>query len=209
MFIMIEQNSYNDFQDDLREIKELRHRVFVERLSWVGSVGGQEEDQYDALNPTYIAYRDPVLGMVACVRMLPTVGKYMLKNTFPQLLSGVAPISDERVYESSRFCVDTARLLEARPELVAKITSGLFLAMVEFGLARGCAGIVTVTDLRVERLVRIAGWPAVRIGSPQRIGDTDAVAVLGDVSTDALGKMRARAKDQRVKLFQPIIVAAQ
>ncbi|WP_245261463.1 acyl-homoserine-lactone synthase [Mesorhizobium sp. L103C131B0] len=38
--------------------------------------------------------------------------------------------------------------------------------MIEFGLSRCLSQIVTVTDLRMERILRRAGWPLVRVGDP-------------------------------------------
>lgn len=206
--MMIEPEQYGQFQEELREISQLRHRVFAQRLSWVESRGGCEIDEYDSHSPTYLAYCDPVLGMIACVRMLPTTGPYMLKGTFPQLLGGIDPICEVDVCEASRFCVDTDRIRERSSALLTKVTSGLFLAMVEFGLHRGCQGIVTVTDLRVERLVRMAGWPTRRLSDPMPVGSTDAVAILGAINIEVLHRMRGRAKDQRLKLYKSISAAA-
>lgn len=39
--------------------------------------------------------------------------------------------------------------------------------MIEFGLSRQLSRIVTVTDLRLERILRRAGRPLERIGEPQ------------------------------------------
>lgn len=62
----------------------------------------------------------------------------------------------------------------------------LFAGMIEFGLSRRLSQIVTVTDLRMERVLRRAGWPLAGIGEPHTIGATGAVAGYLDASTDRL-----------------------
>ncbi|WP_352713480.1 acyl-homoserine-lactone synthase [Mesorhizobium sp. M0586] len=41
---------------------------------------------------------------------------------------------------------------------------------MKFGLSRRLSRIATVTDLRMERILRRAGWPLERIGEPHTIG---------------------------------------
>ncbi|WP_247278878.1 MULTISPECIES: acyl-homoserine-lactone synthase [unclassified Bradyrhizobium] len=68
----------------------LRGRVFKERLDWDVTVrAGLEIDRYDALKPTYllVVERREVVG---CVRLLPTMGRNMLADTFLILLDGHA-----------------------------------------------------------------------------------------------------------------------
>jgi N-acyl-L-homoserine lactone synthetase len=90
-----------------RGMHRLRGRVFKDRLDWDVSVSdGLEIDQYDTFKPTYllaVEQRD----VVGCVRLLPTTGRNMLADTFPVLLDGHAAPAAARIWESSRFCVDT------------------------------------------------------------------------------------------------------
>lgn len=208
MFTCIEAHNYSAFRGELDEIAQLRHRVFVDRLDWVSGVQGREVDSFDALNPVYLSYRHPVAGVVACVRLLPTTGGNMLRDTFPFLLDGAAVPSCELVYESSRFCVDTVRLKQLAPDDIPSVTAGLLASMLEFGLARGLSSIVTVTDLRVERIVRHAGWVTRRLGSSSMVGDTRAVAIEGGVSQRALRAVRDRIGDHSVRLHIPAVAAA-
>ncbi|MDA9405925.1 MULTISPECIES: acyl-homoserine-lactone synthase [unclassified Bradyrhizobium] len=169
----------------------LRGRVFKERLDWEVSVSdGLEIDQYDAFNPTYLLAleQDDVIG---CVRLLPTTGCNMLADTFPMLLDGNAAPNTSRIWESSRFCVDT-KLAEATAENgLRKATFLLLAAMIEWGLQHHLRAIATVTDLRMERILRRAGWHLDRLGAPRQIGVTKAVAGLLPITEDALGAIRA------------------
>ena len=162
----------------LMGMHRLRRKVFKDRLDWsIATTGDLEMDRFDTLDATYFVIADcgTVLG---CVRLLPTTGPNMLADTFPELLDGgIAPCSDQ-IAESSRFCVDT-ELADPTTEVgLRRITLTLLKAMREWGEARGLSSIATVTDLRMERILRRANWPLDRLGSPRRIGSTRAVAGL-------------------------------
>ncbi|NPU25707.1 acyl-homoserine-lactone synthase [Bradyrhizobium denitrificans] len=167
----------------------LRRRVFRDRLEWEVSVSdGLEVDQYDALSPTYLLGIDRQ-DVVGCVRLLPTTGRNMLADTFPVLLDGRAAPTNPRIWESSRFCVD--KTVEATAENgLREATFQLFAAMIEWGQQHDLKAIATVTDLRMERILRRAGWHLDRLGAPRQIGTTKAVAGLLPVTDDALGAIR-------------------
>ncbi|OYX00828.1 MAG: conjugal transfer protein TraI [Bosea sp. 32-68-6] len=174
----------------LMGMHRLRRKVFKDRLDWsVATTGDLEIDRYDTLDATYliVADRGTVVG---CMRLLPTTGPNMLADTFPELLDGgVAPRSD-LIAESSRFCVDTELTDATTDGGLRRATFLLFAAMLEWGEARGLASIATVTDLRMERILRRAGWTLERIGKPRRIGSTVAVAGLLPIKDGALEAIR-------------------
>ena len=70
----------------------------------------------------------------------------------------------------------------------------LFAAMIEWGQQHDLQAIATVTDLRMEQILRRAGWGLDRLGEPRQIGATKAVAGLLPVTDDALGAIRAAGK---------------
>jgi acyl homoserine lactone synthase len=80
--------------------------------------------------------------------------------------------------------------------------------MIEFGLSMRLERIVTVTDLRVERILRRAGWPLERIAEPQRIGMTRAVAGFLDVSTEHLRTLQRNGGLDGPVLWAPVAGAA-
>lgn len=172
----------------------LRGRVFKERLDWDVSVcGGLEIDQYDTYRPTYLLALEQN-DVVGCVRLLPTTGRNMLADTFPVLLDGHAAPKADRIWESSRFCVDTKSVAATAENGLREATFLLFAAMIEWGQQRDLQAIATVTDLRMERILRRAGWHLDRLGKPRQIGATKAVAGLLPITSDALGAIRAAGK---------------
>jgi N-acyl-L-homoserine lactone synthetase len=172
----------------------LRGRVFKDRLDWDVSVaGGLEIDRYDTFRPTYLLALEQS-EIVGCVRLLPTTGPNMLSDTFPVLLDGHAAPRAARIWESSRFCVDTQNAAATAENGLREATYLLFAAMIEWAQERDLQAIATVTDLRMERILRRAGWHLDRVGAPRQIGATKAVAGLLPVSHEALGAIRAAGK---------------
>jgi acyl homoserine lactone synthase len=181
----------------------LRGRVFKERLDWDVSVtGGLEIDQYDALNPTYLLVMEQ-RAVVGCVRLLPTTGRNMLADTFPVLLDGHAAPRAARIWESSRFCVDTKNVAATAENGLREATFLLFAAMIEWAQQCGLQVIATVTDLRMERILRRAGWHLDRLGTPRQIGTTTAVAGLLPVTDGALAAIRAAGKISKPAIEAP------
>lgn len=172
----------------------LRRRVFQDRLEWDVAVSdGLEVDQYDALSPTYLLGIDRQ-DVVGCVRLLPTTGRNMLADTFPILLDGRAAPTSTRIWESSRFCVDTKHVEATAENGLREATFLLFAAMIEWGQQHDLQAIATVTDLRMERILRRAGWGLDRLGEPRQIGTTKAVAGLLPVTDEALRAIRSAGK---------------
>lgn len=192
--LAITQSEYGTNLGLIMEMHRLRRRVFKDRLEWDVSVSGDMEvDLYDALGPVHLVQLSDSDDVIGCVRLLPTTGPTMLGNTFPALLDGGEPPCDPRIFESSRFCVDTERVDQGGRRGLRHATACLFAAMIEWGLTQDLSAIVTVTDTRVERILRRASWPLERIGTPQAIGSTETVAGFLEVSEAALSRVREMA----------------
>ncbi len=209
MFFQIDPNQHENFQPQIKSMFELRYRVFCERLGWVPGENQMERDDFDDQDPSYLIKQEADGTVSACVRLLPSTGANMLRDTFPDLLTGGACPAAQDIMESSRFAVDTA-LLRSRGDLeLSKTTYELFLSMIEFGLGRGLSKIITVTDLRIERLVKRANWPYERLGEPQKQMDggkvVKAVALAVEVSERARQAVAEKAELHYPVLFQPVI----
>lgn len=165
----------------LYEMHRLRKSVFKDRLDWSVVVSGELEiDEYDALSPVHILSVGPTGKVRGCVRLLPSTGPYMLRDTFPELLDGNPPPVGARIWEASRFAVDAAACRNGNG--LADTTCELLAAVLRFCLANGIDTIACVVDLRMERILRRAGWMVTRLGTPRRIGNT--VALAGRLAVD-------------------------
>lgn len=191
MLQLINPDRYGEFIDDLAEMHRLRYRIFKERLGWDVQVSGDMEvDEFDACRPAYLLQRNDDGRVQGCVRLLPTTGPNMLRDTFPPLLDGQAAPASDAIWESSRFGVDLCTREAKTAGSIARATYELFAGMIEFGLMRRLTDIVTVTDARMERILCRARWPLKRLDAPRPIGKTIAVAGYLEVSPERLREVR-------------------
>lgn len=202
MIQLITPNRYGAFVQELAEMHRLRYRVFKERLGWDVEVGGDMEiDAFDARQPVYLLQKDDDGCLQGCVRLLPTTGPTMLNDTFPALLDGQPAPASQTIWESSRFGVDLGAGQTKAASGIALATHELFAGMIEFGLMQRLTDIVTVTDVRMERILRRIGWPLRRLGRPRSIGSTIAVAGYLSVSNETLDHL-----SQTAGFSTPVIV---
>jgi acyl homoserine lactone synthase len=181
-----------DFKSrDLWEMHKLRAKVFKDRLGWeVPIMSGMEIDGYDALEPLYMMIREPGGGTLrGCWRLLPTEGPYMLKDSFAQLLHGQDAPEHARIWELSRFAIETDGqscfgFSEITMESIAEIIS--------HGYHAGIDQYVTVTTTAIERLLRRAGVVTRRFGAPLQIGVERAVALYVDIAATHAVMFEAR-----------------
>ncbi|HEX8570508.1 MAG TPA: acyl-homoserine-lactone synthase [Caulobacteraceae bacterium] len=175
---------------ELSSMHHLRARVFGGRLGWdVTITEAGEVDRYDALGPVHLVHIGCDGEVDGCARLLPATGPTMLRDTFPVLLGG-RPLRTAGVWESSRFAVDTARAGCGDARGLARVTFELIAAEYEHALANGIGEIVTVTDVRMERILVRAGCAWERIAEPQTIGVTRAVAGYIAMTEEGLARVR-------------------
>ena len=207
MMALIEPGHRNAFASQLTEMHRLRYRVFKERLDWrVVGREGLEVDEFDRCDPVYLLSLDSTGRVQGCVRLLPTLGPNMLRDAFSALLNGSACPAAANIWESSRFALD----LRGNPigsGTLSPATTEMFAGMIEFGLARSLANIVTVTDIRVERILRRAGWPLQRISEPTTLGNTQALVGYLDISLQALASVRSAGSITSPVLWKPVFIA--
>ncbi|MGZ5200610.1 MAG: acyl-homoserine-lactone synthase [Telluria sp.] len=165
---------------DLWEMHALRAKVFKGRLGWeVPVLSGMEIDGYDALEPLYMMMREPGGALRGCWRLLPTEGPYMLKDSFPQLLDGGPAPADPRIWELSRFAIETDG---CGPFGFSETTMESIAAIIRYGSDAGLTQYVTVTTTAIERMLRRAGVVTRRLGTPRKIGVETAVALYVEIA---------------------------
>lgn len=171
----------------LHGMYRLRDRVFHDRLGWsVSSRGGLERDEYDDLDPVYLIARGPGRTVSGCMRLLPTTGRYMLRDTFPQLLRGEPGPSDERVWDVSRFAVLPSSR-QQRAVTSSEITLELVRGAIDHAFEQGIDAYVAVVSVGLERIFRRIGLPLRRLGDgrPQHLGEVRSVACWIDMNDAA------------------------
>lgn len=181
MALQIRIAARRDFKSrDLWEMHTLRARVFKDRLGWeVPVLSGMEIDGYDACDPMYMMISEAGGPLRGCWRLLPTEGPYMLKDSFSQLLHGQEAPSDPRIWELSRFAIQTDN---SGPFGFSEITMESISEVIAYGYDAGIDQYVTVTTTAIERMLRRAGVVTRRFGDPLKIGIETAVALYVDVA---------------------------
>lgn len=175
---------------DLWEMHALRARVFRGRLGWeVPVLSGMEIDGYDALEPLYMMMREPGAALRGCWRLLPTEGPYMLKDSFAQLLRGQPAPRGARLWELSRFAIESRG---GAGFGFSEVTMESVAAIIAYAHERGIERYVTVTTTAIERMLRRAGVVTERLAPPLKIGVEMAVALFVEVGPtwDALYERR-------------------
>lgn len=153
-------------------VAHYRHRVFVEQLGWRLQVqDGAEVDQFDRPDTVYVMVEDEAGNIAGCSRLLPTTQPYLLAEVFPQLLNGLAPPSDARVWELSRFAAMDFNARAATPlaQFASSATALLMRASVACAAEHGAQRLITVSPVGIERLIRRLGLQAHRAGPPMII----------------------------------------
>ena len=163
----------------LWDMHKLRAKVFKDRMGWaVPIMSGMEIDGYDAIDPYYMVIQEPGGELRGCWRLLPTEGPYMLKDSFPELLHGQAAPEDVKIWELSRFAIET----DGRHAFgFSEVALESIREIIAYGHTVGLDQYVTVTTTAIERLLRRAGVQITRIGPPLRIGVENAVALYVDI----------------------------
>jgi acyl homoserine lactone synthase len=181
---------------------QLRARVFSDRLGWdVNVEAGHESDEFDALRPTYILATTESGRLAGASRLLPALGPTMVADVFPSLLPSGRLDAHSAMVESSRFCIDTSLVEERGQGLVHEATLSMFAGIIEWCMVNSFTEIVTVTDLRFERILARVGWPLQRLADPQKIGVTTAVA--GILPADAATFQQLRPSNYRSMIHPP------
>lgn len=175
----------------IHDMHRLRARIFGGRLAWkVRCTSGLEKDRFDKLSPTYVLCIDSTDTVNGCARLLPATSGTMLERVFPQLLGATRLQTHPRMIESSRFCVDTNAATEQERSGLHSATLAMFAGIVEWSILNGYTEIVTATDVRLERILRRAGWPLNRLGASVQINETRGVAGLLPADWQTFDRLR-------------------
>lgn len=180
MSLLIQIAPRRDFHSkDLGDMHRLRAKIFKDRMGWdVPLMSGMEIDGYDAIEPTYMMIREADGILRGCWRILPTLGPYMLKDSFPELLHGQPAPEDSKIWELSRFAIET----EGRQNFgFSEVAMESIAEIIAYGHRMAVDQYVTVTTTAIERLLRRAGVVISRFGPPIRIGVENTVALYVDI----------------------------
>jgi acyl homoserine lactone synthase len=177
--VIAQENSIAAPARFFENIFRLRHETFLERLQWnIEASNGLERDYFDDLEPYHIAVQNTQDGIDGCWRALPTMGSYMLKDVFPELLQGELAPTEADVWEISRFAVRKGSASSLKGYM-SGITIQMVNSFYEFAREKGIKYYVTVTTVACERMLRQLGVECWRMGEGKalQIGVERSVAL--------------------------------
>lgn len=190
------------FGDAIASQHRLRQRIFIEKQGWeIPTYHGMEFDQYDNPAATYLIWRDESGAARGVSRLYPTSLPYMLKNTWPDMVTKCPlPASDE-VWEGTRFGIDHSLPADLRKRVLGE----LICAYLEFGVLHGIKQIIGVMPIIVWKAVfGRSGWPYEFLGESRKINGDKVAAGRVDVSRENLMRVR-----QRTGINHPVLRTAQ
>ena len=153
-----------------------RHRVFVQRLHWeipgVPRNATSEWDEFDANATVHLVALSTEDEVCGCARLMPTTGRYLLRDVFPELAGPGSLISSPSIWELSRFAGS------GLPDPRTASTAGMPLFPYAMALARsfGATRLIGVVSRSVARLYRRFGLDLREIDARTAPGPVDIVA---------------------------------
>lgn len=181
--VIAQENNSSISAGFFTDIFKLRHEIFLERLQWdIETHDGLERDNFDDLDPFHIAVQNAQGSVDGCWRALPTMGSYMLKDIFPELLQGEAAPMESDVWEISRFAVRKGSA-SCHKGYMSGITIQMVRSFYEFARRKNIKYYVTVTSVACERMLRQLGVNCWRMGEGKtlQIGVERSVALWIEV----------------------------
>jgi acyl homoserine lactone synthase len=190
----------------LIDMHHLRRRVFKERMRWNVTVTdeGLEVDQFDIPEAVYLLALDDDRRVIGHWRLLPTNGPCMIREIWPQFLDTMPLPPDPLVWEATRFCVDSLKAnADEGLAQVSRATQEMFCGLIEMCMLCGITSIVSMYDMRMERLMRRIDCRPAEISARHRI--SGALAEVGRFVTNEALLTRVRTATG----VQPNLVAAE
>lgn len=187
MFMMITPDNRAQHIELVKSMHKLRHKIFIDELKWplgpIKSIDGMEFDQFDTADTYYLVRVSGAGEVDACARLMPTSIPNLLCDVFPDLIQNIKKPCSDDIWEISRFCA-------ARETAPKNIVGQLVAGMLEFALSNGIRRYVSMSDIRIEPVLRRYGWDPQRLGAPINTGTDTAAGEIYPIGVDTLAKVR-------------------
>lgn len=173
------------------ELAAYRYEVFVGRLGWeLPCPVGHDQDQFDIPQALHLAARAEEGHLIGYARLLPTTGRYLLAELFPQLLGDQPVPQDAAIWELSRYAaMNTRGPADAHADLL--VGKQVLLQAVQTAALHGAQRLVFCTSVAIERLAMRWGVDIRRMGPPVRHGQQLLVAALIEFNDKTLAALGA------------------
>ncbi|MCK9917362.1 GNAT family N-acetyltransferase [Microbacteriaceae bacterium K1510] len=187
---------------ELDEHHQIRHRIYIEELRWPGLTprgDNREYDQFDTDDTVYLLGLDAG-RVVGGLRLVPTTGPHLIGDVFARFAEQRGVPRAPSIAEWTRIFVVPERREE---HTGSKIGSTVIASMIDYGLREGLSGIsVLMNTFWLPKFLKY-GWRVRALGLPDVHEGEWLVAVLIDVTPEALAGIRHdRGLEHRSALVQ-------
>jgi len=185
---IIDWSNRKRYRKHLERYFRIRHDIYVEHRKWraVARPISIEIDAFDNEHAIYLLALDDTDKIVGGSRLVPTLQPHLMSEVFP-MLAAHGPPRAEDIFEWTRFFI--VRTLQTRGK--SSPYAGVMLAgMQEAALHLGIHQISVVCEAFWPARLEALGWKAKVLGDVLAHPDGDIVALLIDVSREALDATR-------------------
>lgn len=185
---IIDWSNRKRYRKHLERYFRIRHDIYVEHRKWraVARPISIEIDVFDNEHAIYLLALDDTDKIVGGSRLVPTLQPHLMSEVFP-LLAAHGPPRAEGIFEWTRFFI--VRTLQTRGK--SSPYAGVMLAgMQEAALHLGIHHISVVCEAFWPARLEALGWKVKVLGDVLAHPDGDIVALLIDVSREALDATR-------------------
>lgn len=108
--------------------------------------------------------------VIGGVRLTSSIHPNLTYETFNQFFGDIRMPRCVSLLESSRFGLEVQSGMQSSN--IRNATLDLFCGMLKMALSYGFENIITVVDVRMERIIGLSGWEIKRVSDLVQIGDT-------------------------------------
>ena len=166
----------------------IRYDIYVKQRQWraVARPINIEMDAFDTEHAVYVLALDSVGKIVGGSRLVPTLQPHLLSNVFPGLAPAGPPRAQD-IFEWTRFFISPALRTRGGSSPVA---GAVLCGLLEIALKLGIRQISVVCESFWPKRLRALGWSIAELGEVLRHEDGDIIALLIDVTPEAIASTR-------------------
>ncbi|MGE3365685.1 MAG: acyl-homoserine-lactone synthase [Rhizobiaceae bacterium] len=197
--VLVDWANRKRYRKQLERYFRIRHDIYVKRRQWraVARPISVEIDAFDTEHALYLLALDDSNKIVGGSRLVPTLQPHLLGTVFPHL-SRAGPPRGADIYEWTRFFIIPSIRSRGAPSPVA---GAILCGLLEASLKLGIRQISVVCESFWPKRLRAMGWAVTELGEVTEDPDGDIVALLINVTADALESTR-----RAYSIRKPILV---
>ena len=166
----------------------IRHDIYVKKRRWraVARPINIEIDAFDNEHTLYVLALDTNGKVVGGSRLVPTLEPHLMSEVFPVLARGVPPKAAD-IFEWTRFFIIPSLRTQGASSPVAGV---VLCGLLETAQRLGIRQISVVCETFWPKRLRAIGWTLTELGDVLEHPDGDIIALLIDVTPEAVEQTR-------------------